>query len=429
MTERRMLAPAPAASTSPSWWRKTVTTIADWFVVGPSPKVRDPQNAAGHGGVAAGVPVNDSSAMKLAAFWACVRLIASSIGSLPLPVYRRGRDGEPVAARDSALYKVLHESPNADQTPVDYLEFLAISLLLRGNHFARKLKEGNRLIGLEPIRPDIVTVRRCDDGAIGYRWTWQGERFDLTDEDVFHVRGFGGGPLGGLSVISHARESLGLAIAADQAAASVFRNGAHPSGALRFKEWLPEDKRAEYRALVEQQFAGALNTGRPFVLEGDAQWEAISLKADDAQLLESRGWSVEEICRWFGVPPFMIGHNEKTTSWGTGIEQMLLGFQKFTLMPYLRRIEQAIRKQLLSPAERSQGLFAEFNVEGLLRADSLARARYYQLMTQIGAMTRNEVRAKENLPPIEGGDVVTIQAQYVSLEDLLNQASAGRIES
>jgi phage portal protein BeeE len=118
----------------------------------------------------------------------------------------------------------------------------------------------------------------------------------------------------------------------------------------------------------------------------------------------------------------MIGHNEKTTSWGTGIEQMLLGFQKFTMLPYLRRFEQAVKKQLLTPAERSQGLFAEFNVEGLLRADSLTRARYYQIMINTGLMKRNEGRAKENMGPVEGGDVITVQSQNIALEEAVRQA-------
>jgi HK97 family phage portal protein len=405
-----------------NWFQKTLTSINDWLVVGRSPKFRDPQNAEKRGGSSAGVCVNDRSAMGVSAFFACLRLIASTIGSLPLPAYRRGRDGVPVEARDSTLYKVLHDSPNADQTPVDYLEFVAVSLMMRGNHYARKLKEGSRLIGLEPVRPDIVNVQRRADGSLRYRWSFDGEHWDLGEEDVFHIRGFGGGPLSGLSVVSYARESLGIAIAADRAAGSMFANGVQPTGALTFKEFLNEDQRAIARGDLSEQFAGSHNAGKPFILEGDATWTQISMKADDAQLLESRGWSVEEICRWFGVPPFMIGHNEKTTSWGTGIEQMLLGFQKFTLNPYLRRIEQAIRKQLLTPAERAQGLFAEFNLEGLLRGDSAGRSSFYRTMTQIGVMTVNECRAKENLPPIEGGDVARVQSQNVPLEDVLRDA-------
>ena len=138
---------------------------------------------------------------------------------------------------------------------------------------------------------------------------------------------------------------------------------------------------------------------------------------EDAQMLESRGFSVEEICRFFGVPPFMIGHTEKSTSWGTGLEQQTLGFQKFTLRRRLKRIEQALEKQLLRAEDRAAGLTIEFNLEGLLRGDSAGRAAFYQTMTQIGAMTINEVRALENLEKVEGGDVPRMQIQNVPITE------------
>lgn len=369
------------------------------------------RQAAEYGGNA-GVAVTDETAMRLSTVFACARLLCSTAASLPLPVYRRGSDGIAKPATDVPLYRVLHDSPNADQSPIDYLEFLFLSLLFRGNHYALKIRDSaGSVAGLDPIRPDIVQVSRAADGRVRYRWTTGGDHYDLSEDDVFHVRGFGGGPLGGLSTIAYARESLGIAIAADRSAGAMFRNGVKASGVLKFKEWLPEDKRAEARADIAERFAGASNTGRPFVLEGGSDWQQISINPDDAQLLESRGWAVEDICRWFGVPPFMIGHNEKTTSWGTGIEQMLLGFQKFTLNPYLRRIEQAVRKQLLTDEERVQGLFAEFNLEGLLRADSEARSKFYQAALgdtqKPGWMVRNEVRRLENLEPIAGWDEPT----------------------
>jgi HK97 family phage portal protein len=366
---------------------------------------------------ASGVTVTDRSALHLSTFFGCTRLLSSTIGSLPAGLFKPDASGYPTAARELPLYRVLHDSPNADQTPIDYFELLTLSLIMAGDHFALKTLDRNgETIALDPVRPDIVTVYRRDDGEIAYRWTADGEEFDLTQRDVFHVRGFGGGPLRGMSIVANARESLGIALAADRAAASMFANGARPSGALKFKDWLDADKRKDARNDINAQFAGAVNTGRPFILEGDSEWQQISINADDAQLLESRAWSVEEICRWFGVPPFMIGHSEKSTSWGTGIEQQLLGFQKFTLNPYLRRIEQAISKQLLTAQQRAQGVYAKFNIEGLLRADSMARANFYRAMTQTGVMTINECRAKEDLPPIEGGDVARIQAQNVPVD-------------
>jgi HK97 family phage portal protein len=414
---------------SPGFLAKTITTISNWLTVGPNPKVRDPHNAAPRGGSSAGVSVTDQSALTISTFFACLRLVAGTIAALPLPVYRRGADGVAVEARDTQLWKVLRESPNADQTPLDYIEFLVISMLMRGDHFARKLVEGGRLIGLEPVRPDIVKVSRGAGGERRYRWAWGGERFDLGEDDVFHVRGFGGGPLGGLSVLAYARESLGIAIAADRAAGSMFANGIQTTGALSFAEFLSPEDREIARNDMTEQFAGAHNAGKPFILEGGADWKQISMNADEAQLLESRAWSVEEVCRWFGVPPVLIGHNEKTTSWGTGVEQMVLGFLKFTLTPYLKRIELAIAKQLLSPAERRAGLFAEFNVEGLLRGSSKERAAFYHYALSDGWATRNEVRRKENLPPVDGGDVITVQSQNIALEEAVRMAIEEAVKS
>lgn len=409
------------ASTPPSLWQKAVTAVSGWLEVGRSPKIRDPQNAVG-GGSSAGVTVNDHAAMRLSAFFACVRLLSSTIGSLPLQLYRkRPSDKSPTLADEAQLSRVF-DSPNADQTPLDYIEFLVISLLLRGNHYARKMKEGSRLIGLEPVRPDIVAVRRRSDGRIGYRWSHEGEHYDLTEDDVFHVRGFGGGPLGGLSTIAYARESLGIAIAADRTAGAMFANGLKPSGGVKVDKPLTPEQRTDFYQELEKRFTGPDNAGKPFVFEFGSSWESISMNADDAQLLESRSWSVEEICRWAGVPPFMIGHNEKASGYPASLEQQVLTFQKFTLNPYLIRIQQSIRKQLLSPAERASGLYAKFNMEAFLAADSAARARFHESGLRNGWRTINEVREKEELPPIEGGDVARVQAQNVPLEDALRDA-------
>lgn len=386
-----------------------------------SAPVWTPENPPAHrtSASAAGVAVTQESALGISAFWACVRILASTIGSLPITVYvTNGQKRTP--ARDTPLWNVLHDSPNADQTPIDFVECLSLSLLLTGNSYARKIKSAGRLVGLDPIRPDIVSVRRLESGAIGYRWSENGRSFDLTDADVFHVRGFGGGPLSGLSPLRHGCETLGIAQAARRSAASMYRNGMRPSGTLTTEKYLSEEQYQAVQERIADQFVGAQNAGRPFVLEGGMKWDSLSMNAEDAQLLQSMAFSVEEICRIFGVPPFMIGHSEKSTSWGTGIEQQMLGFQKFTLNPYLRRIEQAISKQLIAPADRGR-LHAEFNLEGLLRADSKARAEFYRTMTQIGAMTVNEVRKKENLPPIEGGDVARVQSQNVPLTEASGQ--------
>lgn len=357
-----------------------------------------------------GEAVTAERALALSAVWGCVNLLAGTIGSLPLMVYRKIGEDRAVAA-DHPLYRVLHDSPNYDQTAVDFWEYMQTALELWGNAYARIERSGDKITGLIPINPMRIAVRRLTNGKIEYSWSEDGRSWRLTDEDVFHIRGFGGGPLQGMSTLYFGRQAFGHAVAAERASASTFRNGMRPSVVLRFKNWLKPDEREIAEKKLAEKLSGAGNAGRPIVLEGDTEVTPLTLKPEDAQLLETRKFSTQEICTIFGVPPHMIGFTEKSTSWGTGIEQQTLAFQKFTLRRRLKRIEQAIAKQLLSPAERARGISVEFNMEGLLRADSQSRARFYQTMTQIGAMTINEVRALENLGKVDGGDVPRIQMQ------------------
>ena len=365
-----------------------------------------------------GETVNTASVLGLAAAWACVNLLAGTIASLPLMVYRT-RGGARTVASDHPLYRILHDSPNADQTALDFWEFVCASLELHGNAYAEVVRARNgRIIALGvPITPELVTVRRLDTGALEYEWVDQGRRIIAGQDRVLHIRGFGGNPLGGLSTLSAGRQSFGLAQAIERASGDTFRNGVRPSGLLKTADTLTIDQRKQAEELLQEKFAGAINAGRPMLLDRGMDWVQLSISPEDAQMLQSRAFSVEEVCRFFGVPPFMVGHTEKTTSWGTGLEQQTLGFQKFTLRRRLKRIEQALAKQLLSPADRQAGLVIEFNLEGLLRGDSAARASFYQSMLGSGVMTINEVRALENLPPVEGGDVPRMQMQNVPIAE------------
>lgn len=364
--------------------------------------------------VSAGVPVNESSVLALSAAWACVNLLAGTIASLPLIVYRTGADGRREVARAHPLYRLLHDSPNYDQTAMDFWEGGVAALEIRGNMHARKERSGDRLIALHPIYDP--SVRREANGTIRYRWTENGRSYDEPQENVLHVRGFGGSPLGGLSTLTHGRQVFGLSSAVNIAASITFANGVRPSLILSApaERTLGERREAVEKALQDKH-AGAMNAGRPMLLEGGLTPHQISFSPEDAQMLQSRAFSVEEVCRLFGVPPHMIGHTEKSTSWGTGLEQQTLGFQKFTLRKRLKRIEQALMKQLLTPADRVAGVTIEFNLEGLLRGDSAGRATFYKDMTAMGAMTINEVRALENLPPVPGGDVPRMQAQNIPI--------------
>lgn len=370
----------------------------------------------------AGEPVTDSSVLSISSAWACINLLSGTIASLPLMVYRRDAKGVREVYREHPLYRLLHDSPNYDQTAVDFWEFMAASIEMRGNAYARIERNSRGIASLMPVNPALMGVRRLQNGSIEYRWSQDGRYFVETDKTVLHIRGFGGNPLGGMSTLHYGRHTFSLARAVDKSASSTFKNGMRPSGVLTFDKWLTPEQRKLAEEKLASKFQTAADTGKPMILEGGTKWEQLTLAPDDAQMLESRSFSVEEVCRFFGVPPFMVGHTEKTTSWGSGIEQQTLGFQKFTLRRRLKRIEQAIEKQLLTAADRAAGVSVEFNLEGLLRADSAGRARFYQQMTQIGAMTINEVRDLENLPPVDGGDIPRMQMQNKPISEIDEEA-------
>lgn len=356
-----------------------------------------------------------SSAMSLSATWACVNLIAGTTASLPLMVYRT-TNGVRAVARDHPLYRLLHDAPNADQTAVDFLEIVAASIELQGNAFAEKqMTDRGVIVALTPIRPDIVSVTRKRDGRLLYTWHDERGRNEVDEERILHVRGFGGGPLGGSSTLSVCGATFVNAASVERAAGAMFRNGVRPSGVMSIDKVLTAVQRVDVEGMLHEKFVGAMNDGRPMVLDNGLKWQQLTVNPNDAQMLESRRFSVEEIARIFGVPPHMIGHTSGSTSWGTGLEQQTLGFQKFTLRRRLKRIEQAMAKQLLSVQDRLAGVTIEFNLEGLLRGDSAARAGFYESMTRIGAYTINEVRALENLPPVPGGDVPRMQMQNVPI--------------
>jgi HK97 family phage portal protein len=377
-------------------FRTNMVTLADYQ-----------DSAVGAGGV-----------MGLATAWACVRLVAGTISSLPLMVYREGRNGREVA-RDHPLYRILHFSPNADQTALNFWQFMSASIELHGNAFAEVNRaDSGRVIALmPPVAPELVKTRRLSTGELEYEIGGAAKGRKVRQAGMLHIRGFGGNPLGGLSTLTYGRQTFGMAQAIERAAASTFRNGVRASGILSTEKALTAEQRTTAEALLIEKHQGAANAGVPFLLDNGVKWESLSINPDDAQMLESRAFGVEEICRFFSVPPHMIGHTEKSTSWGTGIEQMTIGFVQFTLRERLKNIESTLEKQLLTEAERHAGMRIEFNIEGLLRGDSKTRSEVHASALQNGWRTINEVRALENLPPIAGGETPRMQMQNVPITE------------
>jgi HK97 family phage portal protein len=209
-----------------------------------------------------------------------------------------------------------------------------------------------------------------------------------------------------------------MAGALERAAAATFRNGVRATGVLSTANVLTADQHRQLRDLVRENHQGAINHGEPFVIDNGMTWTSLSINPDDAQMLESRAFGVEETCRYFGVPPHMIGHTAGTTSFGNGIENLTIGFVQFTLRERLKNIESTLEQTLLSPVERDAGMRIEFNIDGLLRGDSKSRAEFYSAGLKDKWFVVNEVRAKENLPPVPWGDRPWGQMQDTQLNEL-----------
>jgi len=358
------------------------------------------------------------AALQIAAVWACIRLIAETISTLPMLVYRSQADGGRKVDKDHPLFSLLHDSPHYDFTAVEFWEGIAASLCVAGNAYAEKLyisprSASNpfpRIVALLPLSADTVEVFRTERGARRYRIHGKRQR-EIAEEDMFHVRGFGNGGDEGLSPISYARHTLNGARATSNSSAKLYSGGMRYQGVLKMATGLT----AEQRPQARRNILDPILEGGSGILEHGMEFQSLSMSAQDAQMLETMSFQIEEICRWFRVPPFMIGHTQKSTSWGTGLEQQNIGFLIYSLRPYLSRIEQSIRRSLMSPIDR-KSLTAEFKVEGLLRGDSAARMTTYATAVQNGIYTRDEVRGWENMPPKGGiADELTVQSQNIPL--------------
>lgn len=371
------------------------------------------------GTAAAGQTINEKTVLQLSAVWACARIIAETISTLPLGIYERTGSGR-VFASAHPLNAIIRAQPNADTTATVFWEAVIVSMLLRGNGFAEMQYIGTRLVSLVFLFPDRLTITRGSDGK--RIWTYHdtnGKTRVIPEDRIFHIPGFTTNGTWGLSVIEYGAAVFGSALAASNASNNTFENGLSPTVAFTMDRVIKPEQREDFRTTVKA-ISGAINAGKSPVLEAGMDAKTIGINPKDAQLLESRNFSVEEICRWFRVPPHMVGHTANSTSWGTGIEQQMIGFLTFTLRPWLTRIEQAIKKDLLSPVDKMR-YYAEFSVEGLLRADSAARATYESTMVNNGIMTRDEVRELENLPTRGGNaDVLTVQLALAPLDQIGN---------
>ena len=358
-----------------------------------------------------GQTVNIDSALQLSTVWACVRLISETLSTLPMNVYV-DKAGAKVIASKHNLHTLLHHQPNGDMTAVVFWQVFITSMLLQGGAYVEKKINAGVITSLFPLNPSGLTRRE------GREWWYDDGKGDapryIPDDNMWYTPAFTLDGYEGLSPIRVGANVIGGAMAADLASADTFKNGMKATGIVNVDQVLTKGQRDIVRAHVKE----VSEKGGYFVLEKGTGFQQLNLNPQDAELLSTREFNVEEICRWYRVPPFMVGRSEKSSSWGTGLEQQMIAFVTFVLRPWAVRIEQSARLNLFSVTERSSHT-AEFVLEGLLRGDSASRGAFYSVMTQNGIYTRDDCRLKENLAPMGGNaSVLTVQSNLIPLDKL-----------
>ena len=365
--------------------------------------------------------IQTDNALQIAAVWSCVERRANTVASLPLFVYRRLANGQKELARGNRLFSILHDTPNARMTPADFWRVMLLNHDLRGNAYARIERDARgEAVALWPMSADQVEVEVLDDGSVVYVYRVADSAAVLDESNVLHLRNLGNGTVG-FAKLDFMRVSTTEAARASQSASKLFGAGGKPTGVLMVDSVL----KREQRDAIRKSFGEISTTnsmGRLFVLEANMKYQQLGLSPEDQQLLQMRQFGVEEICRWFDVPP-VLAHHSNVTTWGSGIEAILDGWYKLSVRPILVAIEQAIAKRVLTPRQRSE-LSVEFNFDALLRGNAKDRAELYAQLVQNGIATRNECRQLENLPPRDGADELTAQINLAPVGALGNTGGA-----
>lgn len=350
----------------------------------------------------AGTRVNEITALGMSAVWRAVQVSSNVPASLPFHAFEPAASGGAGRVPASGPAAALLDEPHPDMTQFELMQTVFMHRKLWGNAYVRKLRNGlGQVVELWPIHPGRVKVgRESETGRKVYVIDGDTDR-PLFDDQILHLPGMGYDGICGVSPIRAARQSIGLGLAAEEFGARLFGSGSLATGILQTEQRLTQTQADALAKRWREKRTGLESAHGTVVLDKGAKFHQLTIPPEDAQFLESRRFQVVEVCRWFGLPPFLMFETENSTSWGTGLEQQALGWVRIDLLPDLIAVEQRFTKHVLRPAR----VYAKFNVEGLLRGDSAARAAFYTSMWNLGALSTNEIRELEEQAPVEGGDV------------------------
>lgn len=391
------------------------TSITSWFGLAPAEPKRGRQYASTVAGATA-KPVTFDSAMTVSAVFACIRLLAETVSSLPLNMYKLDSEGNRTLDSQHELIKLLKYRPNRRQTRIEFFEQLMLNLVSSGNAYILRGYMGKRLVSLQVLNSGSVEPELLANGDLIYHWQQQdGTRKKLTEAEVWHVRLFGNG-LVGLSPLSHAKKSIGVALAGDDKITHLMSNGAKPTGVLLAQNWPNKEQRDGLRTEMD----GLINGDQTelAVLGGGMKFEAMSLTPEDLELLATRRFSLEEIARIFGVPSVLINDTSASTVWGSGIDSIINGFYKFDLRPYLEKLEISMVVNLL-PRTEWESYELEFDADAILRANLKDRVEATSKQVLSGYMTPNEARKSEGRQPKPNGDQLLVPSNMTTIDKIL----------
>lgn len=368
----------------------------------------------------AGKPVNEVNSLQLSAWWRAVKLYADVGGALPLKFYERIDSDDRKQVRDHVVAGLIGVDPNLDQTAQEFWSGMCAGLAMLGNGYAEKRFNfsSTKIVALEPMPYDTVPDRNRPKNTnkdLEFRYYDRGKEEWLPAEKVFHVRGFTLGKSdSGLSPLAAARQGLSIALATEESAGKTFAQGLRMSGFFTGKD-MNKEQREQFMKTYIDPITGNDASAHYGILPPQFEFKTINIPPKDAEMLLSRRFNVEEICRFMGVPPILVGHSaEGQTMWGTGVEAIINQWLTSGLNSFLRYIEAAINKRLLTAAERPR-FYAEYDRNALLRIDSQARAEFISKMIQNAQMTPNEGRKTDNRLPLPGGDQLLINSTLVPL--------------
>ena len=387
-----------------SWWGAIGATTQNRGIQDSQPLIRAHKDNK---------DVGIDGALQVSAVWAAVELLSDLIGSLPIYAYNNN-DGNRELARDSTLWFLLHDKPNSRNTPMEFWQFMVLNFLLRGNAYARLERNKNgEVIAMWPLASDQVQVTVLEDGSLVYEYYINAKVVVYSADSILHIKDKGNGIIG-MSRLDYMAASVNVAINAQNVSSKLYSNDNKRAGVFTIDKTLTKTQREEIRT----NFAGLVESGddQLLVLEAGAKFEPLTLTPQEVQLIESRRFAVEDIARWFGIPSILINDLNNRVPYGNNSD-LVEFFYKFKLRSMIVLFEQAIVRRVLNPAQRA-AMSIEFGLDALLRSNLGTRMEIYAKGVQNGVYTRNFARQLENLPAIDGGDLLTAQTNLAPLDML-----------